>query len=65
MESQRTNSSLAARAGRWSARHKKTAIFGWLAFVLIATVLGWLRDRAPGDQARGPARVRRPSRLRE
>src|SRR4051795_13253097 len=31
---------LAARAGRWSAAHRKTAIFGWLAFVLIALFLG-------------------------
>src|SRR4029077_20869662 len=26
--------------GRWSARHRKTAIFGWLAFVVLAVVLG-------------------------
>ena len=31
---------LAARAGRWSARHRKTAILGWIAFVVLATVLG-------------------------
>src|SRR5512145_1749858 len=31
---------LAARAGHWSATHRKTAIFGWLAFVLVAVVLG-------------------------
>jgi uncharacterized membrane protein YdfJ with MMPL/SSD domain len=31
---------LAARAAYWSARHRKTAIFGWLAFVVIAFVLG-------------------------
>src|SRR5947209_6053987 len=31
---------LAARAGRWSAAHRKTAIFGWLAFVLAAIVIG-------------------------
>ncbi len=31
---------LAARAGRWSAAHRKTAIFGWLAFVAISLVLG-------------------------
>ncbi len=31
---------LAARAGHWSARHRKIAIFGWLAFVAIAFVLG-------------------------
>ena len=33
---------LAARAGRWSARHWKTAVFGWLGFVLIAFALGSL-----------------------
>ena len=35
---QRTN--LAARAGAWSAKHRKTAILGWLAFVAVAIVLG-------------------------
>ena len=30
------NPGLAARAGRWSAQHRKKAIWGWLAFVLIA-----------------------------
>jgi len=33
-------SNIAARAGRWSAQHRKIAIFGWLAFVIAATVLG-------------------------
>ena len=31
---------LAARAGRWSANHRKTAIWGWLAFVFVALALG-------------------------
>jgi len=31
---------IAARAGRWSAQHRKTAIFGWLAFVAVAFALG-------------------------
>ena len=31
---------LAARAGYWSAKHRKIAIGGWLAFVVIAFVLG-------------------------
>src|SRR4051795_4378924 len=31
---------IAARAGRWSARHRKTAIFGWLALVIAAFYLG-------------------------
>jgi uncharacterized membrane protein YdfJ with MMPL/SSD domain len=32
--------SLAARIGRWSTRHRGTAIVGWLAFVLVALVIG-------------------------
>src|SRR3954462_5874473 len=31
---------LAARAGRWSAQHRRTAVFGWIVFVVLATVLG-------------------------
>jgi uncharacterized membrane protein YdfJ with MMPL/SSD domain len=31
---------LAARMGRWSASHWKTATFGWLAFVLAAFAIG-------------------------
>src|SRR5207244_3467126 len=31
---------LAARAGRWSAQHRKKAIWGWLAFALIAFMIG-------------------------
>jgi RND superfamily putative drug exporter len=31
---------LAARMGRWSADHWKTATFGWIAFVLVAFALG-------------------------
>jgi uncharacterized membrane protein YdfJ with MMPL/SSD domain len=32
--------SIAARAGRWSATHRKTAIWGWLAFVVAAFAIG-------------------------
>ena len=31
---------LAARMGRWSAGHRKTAIFGWLAFVIASFAIG-------------------------
>jgi len=31
---------LAARAAHWSASHRKTAIFGWLAFVVVGVMLG-------------------------
>jgi putative drug exporter of the RND superfamily len=30
----------AARMGRWSAQHRKKAIWGWIAFVVIAFVVG-------------------------
>ncbi|HWL33586.1 MAG TPA: MMPL family transporter [Gaiellaceae bacterium] len=30
----------AARMGRWSANHWKTAVFGWLAFVVASVVIG-------------------------
>ncbi len=31
---------LAARIGVWSAHHRKTAIFGWLLFVVLAAGIG-------------------------
>ena len=31
---------VAARMGRWSAAHWKTATFGWIAFVVVAFVIG-------------------------
>ena len=34
------SNNLAARMGRWSARHWKTAVFGWLVFVVAALVIG-------------------------
>jgi uncharacterized membrane protein YdfJ with MMPL/SSD domain len=33
---------LAARAAHWSATHRKAAIFGWLAFVVVAVMVGQL-----------------------
>src|SRR5262245_48125568 len=30
----------AGRVGRWSARHWKTATFGWLAFIVAAAFIG-------------------------
>jgi uncharacterized membrane protein YdfJ with MMPL/SSD domain len=36
----RSPKNLAARAGRWSAHHRKKAIFGWLAFVILAVAIG-------------------------
>src|SRR5687768_4335791 len=37
---ERRPTNLAGRMGRWSAKHRKTAIFGWLAFVVVAFGLG-------------------------
>ena len=34
------SNNVAARMGRWSASHWKTATFGWLAFVAAALVIG-------------------------
>ncbi len=31
---------IAARAARWSATHRKLAIFGWLAFVVLSVAIG-------------------------
>src|SRR5437773_8397427 len=36
----RHSRNLATRMGRWSASHKKTAIFGWLAFIAVAFMIG-------------------------
>jgi uncharacterized membrane protein YdfJ with MMPL/SSD domain len=51
---------LAARAGRWSASHWKTATFGWIAFVIAAVVIGSAvgtkqlgdNDGIPGESGR-------------
>ncbi len=45
------NRNLAARMGRWSAHHRKTAIFGWLAFVVVAFVLGNMTGQKTIDPA--------------
>ncbi len=55
-----TSRNLAARMGRWSATHRKTAIFGWLAFVVVAFSLSILSpmttiedaDRGVGESGR-------------
>ncbi|HEY7729891.1 MAG TPA: hypothetical protein VH950_03215, partial [Gaiellaceae bacterium] len=51
---------IAARMGRWSARHRKTAIFGWLALVIAAVALGSVigtkqlgdNDTLPGESGK-------------
>jgi uncharacterized membrane protein YdfJ with MMPL/SSD domain len=50
----------AARAGRWSANHRKAAIFGWIAFVVLATVLGGrVGQKNLDDSARGSGESKR------
>jgi uncharacterized membrane protein YdfJ with MMPL/SSD domain len=40
MSRARHHSNLAARMGRWSAGHWKTATFGWLALIVVAFAVG-------------------------
>ena len=49
---------LAARVGRWSAAHWKTATFGWLALVLLA-----FAARQPGRHKAGRPDQGRPRRV--
>jgi uncharacterized membrane protein YdfJ with MMPL/SSD domain len=35
-----TTRHLAARAGRWSAQHRKAAVLGWIGFVVVSVLLG-------------------------
>ena len=44
------SSNLAARMCRWSASHRKTAIFGWLAFVLLSIAIGTMVGQKTIDQ---------------
>ena len=50
---------LAARMGRWSAAHWKTATFGWLAFVVLAFALGGMVGTKTIDPERARARASR------
>jgi uncharacterized membrane protein YdfJ with MMPL/SSD domain len=58
--------SLAARIGRWSADHWKTATFGWLAFVVVAFALGGMAGTKTIDpNAPGPRESGRMDRILE
>jgi uncharacterized membrane protein YdfJ with MMPL/SSD domain len=46
----RTPRNVAARMGRWSAGHRKIAIFGWLAFVISAILIGSVVGQKSIDQ---------------
>src|SRR5215813_8646471 len=44
------SNNIAARMGRWSASHWKTAVFGWLAFVIAALAVGQMVGTKNIDQ---------------
>src|ERR1700704_1789560 len=51
---------LAARAGRWSAQHRRLAILGWIAFVVLATVGGGMigtKQLQPAAMGNGSSRA--------
>ena len=54
---------LAARMGRWSADHWKTATFGWLAFVLVAFALGAAGTVSIDPNTAGPRESGRMDRI--
>jgi uncharacterized membrane protein YdfJ with MMPL/SSD domain len=45
-----SHTNLAARMGRWSASHRKVAIFGWFGFVIAALAIGTLVGQRSIDQ---------------
>ena len=66
MESATQSHNLAARMGRWSADHWKTATFGWLAFVIVAFGLGGMAGTKTIDpNTAGPGESGRMDRILE
>jgi uncharacterized membrane protein YdfJ with MMPL/SSD domain len=60
----RRSRNLAARMGRWSARHRKVAILGWLAFVVAAFAVGTATGTTQIDQdTSGPGESGRADRI--
>jgi RND superfamily putative drug exporter len=58
------HSNLAARMGRWSAAHWKTATFGWLAFVVVAFMVGGMvGTKLIDDSTAGPGESGRADRI--
>ena len=58
------NSNLAARMGRWSAAHWKTATLGWLALVLLAFAVGGQVGTKQADPTKaGPGQSGRMDRI--
>ncbi len=58
---------IAARAARWSATHRRTAIFGWIAFVVVSLVIGGAvgqktlssSEAVPGESGRAEVALER------
>jgi uncharacterized membrane protein YdfJ with MMPL/SSD domain len=51
-----SSTNLAGRIGRWSAGHRKAAVFGWLAFIALTVVIGAVvgtRNLADGKSGSG------------
>ena len=67
MSSTNRSKGLAARMGRWSAHHRKIAIFGWLGLVVVAVLIGKAagtvelkqNDAIPGESGRATQTHRR------
>src|SRR5512146_660458 len=58
------HSNLAARMGRWSARHWKTATFGWLALMVVAFAVGGMVGTKNTDpNAAGPGESGRMNKI--
>jgi len=58
------SNNIAARMGRWSARHRKIAIFGWLAFVIAAVFIGSaVGTRTLDDSERNVGEARKADRI--
>ncbi|MBB4665265.1 MMPL family transporter [Conexibacter arvalis] len=54
----------AARAGRWSAKHRKKAVFGWIAFVIVAFLAGSMAGtQGPSDRDGGIGESGRAERI--
>ncbi|MER8182454.1 MMPL family transporter [Kitasatospora sp. NPDC094015] len=50
--------------GAWSARHRKTAVFGWLLFVVLAAYLGGLHGSTKVEQSESmPGEVARAAKI--
>ena len=56
MSGSKPPNNLAARMGHWSAHHRKTAIFGWLAFCFVSFALGTAIGLNPLDASNAGVR---------